>query len=40
MQAGGPDVRKHPLSGPAMHVLKVYEELQSLGHQVRLIAFL
>jgi glycosyltransferase involved in cell wall biosynthesis len=39
MQAGAPDVRKRPLSGPAIHVLKVHEELQALGHQVRLVAF-
>jgi glycosyltransferase involved in cell wall biosynthesis len=39
MQAGVPDVRKRPLSGPAMHVVKVFEELQVLGHHLRLIAF-
>jgi glycosyltransferase involved in cell wall biosynthesis len=40
MQAGAPDVRNKPLSGPALHVKQVFTELQSLGHQVRLLAFL
>jgi glycosyltransferase involved in cell wall biosynthesis len=39
MQAGAPDVRKRPLSGPAMHVVQVFKEIQALGHQVRLVAF-
>ena len=38
MQEGGPDVRKLPLTGPANHVLKIYKQLQSLGHDVRLLA--
>ena len=40
MQAGVPDVRKHPLSGPANHVRQVFKELEYLGHQVRLLAML
>jgi glycosyltransferase involved in cell wall biosynthesis len=40
MQAGVPDVRKHPLSGPANHVWHVFKELNNLGHQVRLLAML
>jgi len=38
MQEGGPDVRKKPLSGPANHVLKVYQELQAFGHEMRFLA--
>ena len=38
MQAGVPDVRQRPLSGPAIHVKHVFQELQGLGHQVRLLA--
>lgn len=38
MQAGAPDVRAVPLSGPAAHVWHVCEELQELGHEVRLLA--
>jgi glycosyltransferase involved in cell wall biosynthesis len=38
MQEGGPDVRQKPLTGPATHVLKVFRELQALGHDVRLLA--
>ena len=38
MQEGGPDVRQLPLTGPANHVLKVFRELQRLGHDVRLLA--
>ena len=38
MQEGGPDVRQRPLTGPANHVLKVYQELHSLGHTMRLLA--
>jgi glycosyltransferase involved in cell wall biosynthesis len=40
LQAGAPDVHKKPFSGPALHVRQVFSELQSLGHQVRLLAFL
>lgn len=39
MQAGVPDVRRRPLSGPANHVKKVFDELKNLGHQLRLLAF-
>jgi glycosyltransferase involved in cell wall biosynthesis len=38
MQEGGPDVRQLPRTGPANHVLKVFAELQRLGHDVRLLA--
>ncbi|OGO36008.1 MAG: hypothetical protein A2W35_14955 [Chloroflexi bacterium RBG_16_57_11] len=38
MQEGGPDVRQRPLTGPANHVLKVYQELQGLGHNLRFLA--
>ena len=38
MQEGGPDVRQKPLTGPANHVLKVYQELQRLGHDLRFLA--
>ncbi|RPI29606.1 MAG: glycosyltransferase family 1 protein [Acidobacteria bacterium] len=37
MQAGAPDLRSSPSSGPANHVKHVFRELKSLGHQVRLI---
>lgn len=40
MQAGVPDVRQHPLSGPAVHVKHVFDELGKLGHQLCLLAFL
>jgi alpha-maltose-1-phosphate synthase len=40
MQAGVPDIRCKPLSGPALHVNRVFMEIKSLGHQIRLIAFL
>jgi alpha-maltose-1-phosphate synthase len=40
MQAGVPDLRQNPFSGPAMHVRCVIEELHKLGHQVRLLAFM
>lgn len=40
MQAGVPDMRQRPLSGPANHVKHVFEELHKLGHHVRLLAFL
>lgn len=38
MQEGGPDVRQSPLTGPANHVLKVYQELRALGHDLRFLA--
>jgi glycosyltransferase involved in cell wall biosynthesis len=38
MQEGGPDVRQRPLTGPANHVRKVYQELQGLGHDLRFLA--
>lgn len=38
MQEGGPDVRQVPLTGPARHVVRVFEQLQRLGHDVRLLA--
>lgn len=40
MQAGVPNVRQRPLSGPANHVKQVFNELRKLGHQVRLLAYL
>ena len=38
MQAGAPDVRTAPYSGPANHVRQVFKELAALGHQVKLVA--
>ncbi len=38
MQEGGPDIRKKPLTGPANHVLKVYQELHAIGHEMRFLA--
>lgn len=38
MQEGGPDIRQIPPNGPANHVLRVFTELQELGHQVCLLA--
>ena len=38
MQDGVPDIRQKPLSGPAVHVVKIVRELQALGHQVTLLA--
>jgi glycosyltransferase involved in cell wall biosynthesis len=38
MQAGVPDIRQRPLSGPANHVWQVYNHLSALGHQMRLLA--
>ena len=38
MQAGVPDIRQKPLSGPAIHVKHVFDELINLGHQLRLLA--
>jgi glycosyltransferase involved in cell wall biosynthesis len=40
MQAGVPDIRRSPPSGPANHVKQVYKELVALGHQVRILAFM
>ena len=40
MQAGVPDIRQFPLSGPANHVKQVFKNLVDLGHQLRLIVFL
>jgi glycosyltransferase involved in cell wall biosynthesis len=39
MQAGVPDMRRYPPSGPANHVRQVHQELVALGHQVRILAF-
>ena len=38
MQAGVPDIRSRPLSGPANHVKNIFEELGKLGHKLRLLA--
>jgi glycosyltransferase involved in cell wall biosynthesis len=38
MQAGVPDVRQSPPSGPASHVLHTIRGLTRLGHNVRLVA--
>ena len=38
MQAGVPDVRQYPLSGPANHVKQIIDSLKDAGHQLRLIA--
>ena len=40
MQAGVADIRKYPLSGPALHVKQVLVEFKNLGHQVRLLTFI
>jgi hypothetical protein len=40
MQAGVPDIRQRPLSGPANHVWQVYKQLEALGHQMTLLAVL
>lgn len=40
MQAGVPDIRKYPLSGPANHVKNTFKALRELGHEIRLLAFL
>ena len=37
MQAGAPDMRVQPRSGPAAHVWHVCHELQALGHEVSLL---
>lgn len=37
MQAGVPDIRCQPFSGPANHVKHVFEELGNLGHEVSLL---
>ncbi len=38
LQTGVPDMHSQPLSGPALHVKHIFEELQGRGHQVRLLA--
>ncbi len=38
MQAGVPNVRSQPPSGPANHVKNIFEELGKLGHKIRLLA--
>ncbi|MFV2044251.1 MAG: glycosyltransferase, partial [Anaerolineales bacterium] len=38
MQAGAPDVRKPPFSGPANHMREVFNHLAERGHSLRLIA--
>lgn len=38
LQEGVPELRRHPLSGPAIHVQQVVRELQNQGHQVRVLA--
>jgi len=38
LQTGVPDLHSQPLSGPALHVKHIFEELQARGHQVRLLA--
>lgn len=40
MQAGVPNVRNYPLSGPANHVKNVIKEFQALGHEVCILAYL
>lgn len=40
MQAGVPDIREDPSSGPANHVKHVVRELQALGHQVRVVSLM
>jgi glycosyltransferase involved in cell wall biosynthesis len=40
MQAGVPDIRTRPLSGPAYHVKHVFDELRYLGHRVHLLVVL
>lgn len=39
-QAGAPNVRKHPLSGPANHVINTLGALQELGHEICLLTYL
>ena len=38
LQQGVPEIRRKPLSGPAVHVHRVFTELINIGHQVTLIA--
>lgn len=38
MQAGVPDLRERSLSGPALHVKHVVDELRKSGHDVRVLA--
>jgi glycosyltransferase involved in cell wall biosynthesis len=40
MQAGVPDIRQRPLSGPANHVWHVYKQLEAAGHGMKLLAVL
>lgn len=37
MDAGAPNIRQRPLSGPASHVWYICKELQALGHSVDLL---
>jgi len=39
MQAGVPDIFTTPLSGPANHVKFIFDELNAMGHHVRLIVY-
>ena len=34
LQSGVPDIRAQSLSGPALHVKHVFDELQKLGHDI------
>jgi glycosyltransferase involved in cell wall biosynthesis len=38
MQTGTPSIHKMPLSGAAVHVRQVFDEVKKLGHQVTLLA--
>ena len=38
LQSGVPDIRAQSLTGPALHVKHVFEELQKLGHDIKLLA--
>jgi hypothetical protein len=40
LQAGVPDIRQSPLTGPANHVKQIIQELRNMGHQVCLLACL
>jgi glycosyltransferase involved in cell wall biosynthesis len=40
MQAGVPDLRQYPLTGPANHVKHVFNELRNIGHELCLLACL
>lgn len=37
LQAGAPDLRANPFSGPSVHVRQVIEELRAMGHTVSLL---